>query len=250
MRSPNVIASDRRERSNLMRLLRRFAPRNDIFQLSLLSIMLFNPAALFSCEELKSLGHLENRVIVVDAGHGTINFENKITNAGKETFDRVPEHKLTIQIAEKLGQCLETVGATVYMTRTKLDYWRPAYNSVDDNRSRAALANAVKADILISVHCDWHPNRRMQGVTTLYSKKISTKLGRSVHNNLIKELKARDRSFVWDRFTILDNADMPAVIVEAGFMSNREEGGKLKTPSYQLSVAKGITKGLLKGFNP
>ena len=46
---------------------------------------------------------LADRMIVVDAGHGTIDFSKNVINAGKQTRENIPEHTITLAIAEKAG---------------------------------------------------------------------------------------------------------------------------------------------------
>lgn len=193
---------------------------------------------------------LEGKVILVDAGHGVLNLRGDVINGGKQTPSGTPEHALTLTIAEKVADRLRSGGAKVYLTRTRDDYWRLSYNSVDDNRARAVLANAVKADSLVSIHCDWHPNRSIQGVTTLYASSKSYKLGAAIQSRLVSRLGAKDRKVKRDNFTILDGATMPAVIVETGFMSHGSEGKRLMTPGYQDRVAAAIADGILAYLGP
>ncbi|OVE76741.1 hypothetical protein BVX98_04850 [bacterium F11] len=191
---------------------------------------------------------LKNRVVILDAGHGTLNYDSHIVNGGKETRDKIPEHKLTLHMAEAFKKELVDQGAIVYLTRNTTDYWRQAYNSVDDNKARAVFANEMGADVFISLHCDWHPNSRVKGVTTLYAKRDSKKLANSLHSSLVRGIKAKDRKVKRDTFTILDHAEIPAVIIETGFMSHRKEHKKLKSPTYQKKIAQSLTKGLLRYF--
>jgi len=151
-------------------------------------------------------------------------------------------------MAQKLAKRLEELGADVYLTRTPSDYWRPAYNSVDDNKARAIYANEVQADVLLSLHCDWHHRKKVHGVTTIYANRTSAHLARTLHKHMVRDLKRRDRKVVKDTFTILDHAEMPAVIIETGFMSHKQESKLLITPTYQTKVAHTLSKGLVRYF--
>jgi len=191
---------------------------------------------------------LVEKVILIDPGHGTLNLDSKIVNGGKQTKDETPEHFLTVQIAEKLREKLIDLGAQVILTRSSQTYWREAPNSVDDNKARAVLANELKADVLLSLHCDWHPKRHVKGITTLYTKSHSKSLATHVHKSLIRNLKTRDRKVKQDKFTILDHAEMPAILIETGFMSHGQEYKKLKSPKYQTKIAQAIINGLSRYF--
>lgn len=190
---------------------------------------------------------LAGKVIVLDPGHAAINFQSSVINSGKSRVT-VPEHRLTLSIATHLAKLLEADGATVYLTRTSGDYWRASYSAIEDNKARAYFANEVGADALLAIHCDWHPSRKFYGVTTFYSKAGSRRLGEEIQRGLVKGLKTRNRGVIRTNFTVLDNAEMPAVLLEAGFMSNRAEGRKLVTTAYQKKVAASLAAALRRYF--
>lgn len=192
---------------------------------------------------------LKSKIIVLDPGHGTADFNRNVINSGKFTRDGLNEHELTFGISQKLGDLLAQDGATVFFTRSKDDYWRRSYTSVEDNKARALFANEVGADAMLSIHCDWHPSSKIRGVTTFYWKKNSESFGRHVHRNMVGRLKSLDRKLVRDIFTVLDTAEMPALLVETGFMSNRLEAKKLSSQEYQEKVAKALHAGLAEYFN-
>ena len=177
---------------------------------------------------------------MVDPGHGTIDYETRIINSGRVNGPNLVEHELAMKIATKLGDMLRDAGAEVYFTRTKDDYWRVSYEVAEDNKARAYLANELKCDVYVSVHCDWHPSRKIQGVTTLYSKPDSYNLANAMQKSMVHELRAHDRKLIFDRFTVLENTLMPSVIVETGFLSNTRESRRLVQPDYQRRVAAAI----------
>lgn len=185
---------------------------------------------------------------MLDPGHGTVNFEGRVINSGKTTKSGYQEHRLNLEIAEHVGKVLSREGAQVFFTRTSHDYWRESYSSTEDNKVRALFANEVNADATISIHCDWHPNRRVRGVTTLYAKPKSKKLGLLIQKYLVKYLKTRNRKLVFEDFTVLDNAEMPAVIIETGFLSHRKESNNLRSVAYQQKIANAVTTALIKYF--
>jgi N-acetylmuramoyl-L-alanine amidase len=187
---------------------------------------------------------LSGRRIVLDAGHATIDYEQRVINTGKTTRDGVSEHKIAFEIAQYLGKMLQDNGATVLYTRNREDYWRAGYSPGEDNKSRIYFANEVKADAFISIHCDWHPSRRFQGVTTFYLKDDSRRLGEIIQHQLVKDLRAFNRKLVNESFTVLDHAEVPAVLVETGFLSHRNESRKLLKPEYQKKVASALAAAL------
>ena len=193
-------------------------------------------------------GPLSGKVIVLDPGHATINFQRSVINTGKSTGS-FPEHRLTLEIATQLGKILEEQGATVYFTRTRDDYWRQSYSPIEDNKMRAWMANELSADAFIAIHCDWNPSRRFRGVTTFWEKPQSRKLGELIQRRLVQDLGTSNRGVIHDSFTVLDQAKMPAVLVECGFMSNRAEGKKLAQPEYQRRVALALASAVTRFFS-
>lgn len=192
---------------------------------------------------------LRGRKILLDPGHATINAEGRVINMGRKTRAGDEEHKLNLEISRKLKEHLALMGATVILTRTPEDYWREGVSTPEDNRDRGYFANDMEADAYLSIHCDWHPRPQYNGVTTYYYKRNSRKLGQSIHSDLIKELKANDRGLVRDSFTVLEAAEMPAVLIEMGYLSNNAEAKKLLSASYQEKIVKAIGRGLIAFFS-
>ena len=204
-------------------------------------------AALAVATQAAADPSLSGRRIVIDPGHGTIDFERRIINTGKNVSGGVPEYRINMEIALALGKLLEDDGATVFFTRNQDDYWRESYSPAEDNTARAYFANELNADALICIHCDWSPSRRFRGVTTFWEKPSSRDLAERIQRQLVKDLKTTDRGVVHDSFTILDHSDVPTVLVENGFMSNRSEGRKLLQPAYQKKIA-GALATAIRGF--
>jgi N-acetylmuramoyl-L-alanine amidase len=188
---------------------------------------------------------LAGRVIALDPGHGTIDYQGHLINSGKSSRDgKTWEYRITFEIAQKLGKMIEDAGGRVVYTRTPFDYWRQAATAPDDNRARALLANELKADVFLAIHCDWDPRSRISGVTTYYKTQQSRRLGKEIHSRLINKLGALDRRLQHDSFTVLDQTTMPTVLIETGFLSNRSEAKKLSDAEYQKKVAGAILAGL------
>ncbi len=70
-------------------------------------------------------------------------------------------------------------------------------------------------------------------------------LFRSIQETITSYIDVRDRGVKSDRFQVLLQSKMPAVLVECGFLTNDEELKKLKDEEYQKDLAEGITQGIL-----
>ena len=181
---------------------------------------------------------LDGKTIVVDPGHGG--------SATGAVYDGVRESELNLAIAEKAARALESMGARVVMTRA------------DDRdvalSARAALANRLGADLFLSVHCNVSPtNPSAKGVYTAYhgSSAQSRRAAELLKNAMVSsagvpDMGAHDRSDL----AVLRLTDMPAVLLECGFMSTPEELALLLQPEHQKALAQGAAYGAALFFSP
>lgn len=181
---------------------------------------------------------LRGRTIVVDPGHGGAS-----TGA---SYGGVRESALNLSIAQALAEELRSLGASVVMTR-----------SSDKDISladRAAMANRLKADLFLSVHCNVSPtNPSAKGVYTAYhgSSAQSRRAAELLKNAMVSsagvpDMGAHDRSDL----AVLRLTDMPAVLLECGFMSTPEELALLLQPEHQKALAQGAAYGAALFFSP
>lgn len=175
-------------------------------------------------------------VIAIDPGHGG-------EDIGMSSAS-IEEKEADLRICAKLKIMLESQGYQVVMTRE------------DDSRiskeERVAAANASGADLLVSVHCNYsETDADVSGVRVNYSDgdKESRSLAENIDTMLVKETGAKDQGSRICDFSIVNDTDMPAVLVETGYLSNETEGSDLADDVYQNSVAKGIAKGVLMTLN-
>lgn len=171
-------------------------------------------------------------VIAIDPGHGG-------EDTGKSS-EFALEKDVTLAISSKLKVMLESQGYRVVMTRED-----DARQSKED---RVAAVNASSADLLVSVHCSYsETDGGKSGVATYYEEdgKESKLLAEKVQAALIKETGALDTGVFEGSYHIINDTKMPAILVEAGFLSNATEAEKLADDSYQNDVAKGIAKGII-----
>lgn len=175
-------------------------------------------------------------VIALDPGHGG---EDTGMTGGEAV-----EKDVDLKICSKLEIMLESQGYQVIMTRT------------DDTRlskeERAALANESGADLLVSVHCNYAENdAEKSGAVSCYrdKDKKSQALAENIQAMLIEESQAADGGTEAGNYTILSSTQMPAVLIQPGYLSSVEEAAKLADDSYQNDVAKGIAYGILASLD-
>lgn len=194
------------------------------------------------------------RTICLDPGHG-----------GKDTGGRVGkylEKRYTLLLAQELEKRLRAAGFKVILTRMS-----DKFVKLDD---RPELANRVKADLFMSLHFDVAPEGEASGVevycltpanassTNAKGKGADTPslpgnrqdaqnvlLAYQLQRSLVENLRADDRGLRRARFAVLRPTDMPAVLIEGGFLSDSEERVKIADPKYRSQIAEAIVQGLL-----
>jgi N-acetylmuramoyl-L-alanine amidase len=174
-------------------------------------------------------------LIVLDPGHGGSDEGAKIN-----TF---MEKKLTLVTTGLVRQHLEARGYQVLMTRSK-DVYLPLPR-------RVSIANKRKGAIFVSIHFNSAPRADVQGIEVFYfdSKeawrtKASRRLASNILRSTLEETSAASRGIKQGNFHVIRETDMPAVLVEGGFMTNKEERARLRDRDYLNQLARGIAEGI------
>ena len=118
--------------------------------------------------------------------------------------------------------------------------------------TRTKLANSKKADLYVSVHANASAGKwgSHGGIETLtWGSGESLRIGKLIHAELLKGSQLRDRgikdgSHLWE----IRKTDMPAVLVEAGFMDSTYDYVYLLSDEYRKECAKEICKGICKAY--
>lgn len=188
---------------------------------------------------------LFQKVIVVDAGHG-----------GRDPgtrYGNTLEKDLNLEIAKVLEKELLKQGAIVYMTR---DEDEDLSNNSDYRKKRADLRRRVnfieekESDLYLSIHLNWYKDYYYGGAEILYNninknnKVLATNLKESLTNNNIKTRDLKTTNLYMYR-----NTNVVGVLVECGFLSNKNDRYLLKTKWYQEKFSKALVEGVIKYFN-
>lgn len=171
-------------------------------------------------------------LVVVDAGHGGYD---------PGAIGSVTQEKdLALNASLKLKKALELEGFKVYMTREE--------DVFVGLRDRAEIANSLNADVFVSVHMNSFTNPSANGIETLYaSDSLSGGYGlaKEVQGELMDAISAKNRGVIKrPLLAVLRYTNMPAVLVELGFVSNPNEEAKLRTDSYMDTAASAIVRGI------
>lgn len=192
-----------------------------------------------------------NRVIVIDAGHGT-------PDEGAESNNGVTEAEINLRIALKLQNLLEQSGAKVILTRSNetaiydIDKKTLREKKVSDIHNRVKIGNESSADIFVSIHLNKIPQNQYWGWQCFYNQNEKSKiLAENLQNNLNEAIQKENKrtAMKLDTVYIMKNVEIPISIVECGFLSNEEEEKRLQEDDYQNRLAWGIYNGIMDYFN-
>ncbi|HWQ89563.1 MAG TPA: N-acetylmuramoyl-L-alanine amidase [Desulfitobacteriaceae bacterium] len=189
---------------------------------------------------------LAGKTIVVDPGHG-----------GKDPGAIGPantyEKRNNLAIALALNEILKQAGAEVILTRSTDASPAAVYSEANDLQARVALTNKYEADLFISIHNDAALNPLTQGTTEYVSDSNpkpaeSLQLANKIQSELPSALQTNDMGVRKANFYVIKNANMPAVLVEAAYISNPYEEARLQNPVFRKNVAAAIYHGIYKYF--
>jgi N-acetylmuramoyl-L-alanine amidase len=204
-------------------------------------------------------------LVCLDPGHGTppaVGLQTEPIGPGSKTLKikdgggAAGEAAVALAIAQKTRALLQRRGYRVALTRTGSVF---RYGN-GGNIARAQFCNRRGAALMIRIHADGSTDSSRHGITTLYPAlrrgwtddiyARSVKAARLVQVAAVKATGAAGLGLVRrSDLTGFNWADVPAVLVEAGFMSNPRERRLLQSTAYQWKVARGLTAGAA-AFSP
>lgn len=173
--------------------------------------------------------------VYIDAGHGG---EDKGTIAqDKTTFEKDITLKIATLIAQNLSKQDDVEAVLSRTTDVKLSLAK-----------RAREANEQNVDLFVSIHLNGQTGGNdAVGLETYYTKLRddgSDKLAQSIQETVTSYVEVRDRGVKTAKFQVLQETKMPSVLIECGFLSNKEEAKKLRNSAYQEKLAEGIAQGI------
>ena len=188
-------------------------------------------------------------VIVLDPGHGG-------EDGGAMSDDKMMEKDINLDIALKLQKLLELSGFQVVMTReadiaiNDPDLKTVRERKVSDLHNRLKILEEYPNGVLLSIHQNHFSDGKYYGAQIFYSQ--NTEESKILAENIQKEIvtliqpeNKREIKPASDSIYLLWNAQVPAVIVECGFLSNDAEAKKLGDSTYQNQMAFAIYQGFL-----
>lgn len=182
---------------------------------------------------------VESPLVVIDAGHGG-------EDPGKVGIGGVLEKDINLDIAKKLRNHMEEQGLRVIMTRTE-DISEAS--KLEDMKKRVELINENKPLIVVSIHQNSYSDASIKGAQVFYytESKESQKAAQIVQEELrILEPQNNRQAKAERQFYMLKKTKVPTIIVECGFLSNKEDTEKLVKEDYQEKISQAICNGIIK----
>ncbi|MDO4680365.1 MAG: N-acetylmuramoyl-L-alanine amidase [Aerococcus sp.] len=186
-------------------------------------------------ETAKATTTLNQKTIVIDAGHGG-------EDPGAIAQDNTTyEKNMTLNTAKATQKALEAAGAKVIMTRTDDTYVGLA--------ERGELANKNNVDAFISFHYDSAEEKTASGTTLYYYHDHSIPMIQAIQAQLLEQGALPNTGYDYANYQVLRDTKMVATLIELGYMSNPSDVKVFNQDSYYQKVAKAVVDGLTVYFN-
>jgi N-acetylmuramoyl-L-alanine amidase len=167
--------------------------------------------------------------VVIDAGHGGY-------DRGGIPGQRVSEKEMTLDVARRLRSVLSASGYRVVMTRDS-DVFVPL-------GTRTSIANSYRNAIFVSVHFNSATRRGASGIKTYFYGRDSLSLASAIHHYVAGGAPSENRGVRRRGYFVLRRTNMPAVLVECGFLTNPTEAAYVQKASYRQKLAEEIAAGV------
>ncbi|MEI8364922.1 MAG: N-acetylmuramoyl-L-alanine amidase [Parachlamydiaceae bacterium] len=181
----------------------------------------------------------EKTVIIIDPGHGGEDFGTH--SLGKPRYQ---EKYLNLSTALLVRNFLQQFGFHVIMTRTD-----DTFITLDE---RAEFANKLNPRLFVSIHYNSAPSEEAEGIEVFYYANDddairaarSKVLAQCVHHCSVRNTQAKSRGVKNGNFAVIRKTNMPAILLEGGFLTNASEMEKIKDATYMKSLALAIAQGI------
>lgn len=201
------------------------------------------------CASMFTSSPVDERVIVLDAGHGGVDNGVVGKNGTKES-------EFNLAMTLRLAALLEDAGFEIVLTRSDEN---GLYGDETKNRKRADMLARKKIiensnpDMVISIHANKYPSSDRRGAQVFYDqfnasgKLLATDIQADL-NILNSEYISREFQALSGDYYLLKCSLAPSVIVECGFLSNIEDEKLLTDDAYCQNMAFCIYSGIVAYF--
>jgi N-acetylmuramoyl-L-alanine amidase len=172
----------------------------------------------------------EFSTVVIDAGHGGF-------DRGGIPGQRIPEKVVALDVAQRLEKRLRQAGYRVVMTRDS-DVFVPL-------GERVRIANRYGDAIFVCIHFNSATRVGANGIETYYYSTNSAAFAANIHRQVVSGTTSDNRGIRRRGFYVLRRTDIPAVLVECGFLTNPTEAQLILESTYRQRIADRIADGVM-----
>lgn len=174
--------------------------------------------------------------VMIDAGHGG--------NDSGTTEAEIPEKELNLKIALQIQKSLEKKGVRVWMTRKD-----DRYVSLEE---RVIMAQKEQPNLFISIHQNSFEDSSIRGMEIWCNEEKSIggeesrNLAKKIEETINADVEMISRGIVADRdLQVLRQTEIPAVLIEIGYVTNLEDRRLIFSEDYQKKVTEYIAEGVV-----
>lgn len=213
-------------------------------------LLKFQLTDVYECQSILGEGRLSirfvppkeiyDKIVVIDAGCG-----------GEDTgivSDTLMEKAITLDIVKRVQGLFEGSDVKIYYTRME--------DASLSEEERVSFANAVDADMLISIRLNESENETVFGTEVFYNDSYfipgfgNIELADLIERHVVTAIKGKANGLYGARENdiLLKEAKVPAVVIRVGYSTNSEEALALERPAYRDRVAQGIKTAILAAY--
>lgn len=200
------------------------------------------PAHLREHEALHRAGRgLSGKTVIIDPMHGG--------DAPGWVVGRLRADEVSYEIARRLEGRLAATGCNAFLTR--------AADGGPSDADRAAFANAAEADLYVAIGVDGDTSARCEGVATYFygagpgrSSAVGERLAELVQHEIVARTDLLDCGTHSKSWELLRLTRMPAVQVEAGYLTNPHDASRLATPAFRGTIAEAVLAAVQRLYLP
>jgi N-acetylmuramoyl-L-alanine amidase len=167
--------------------------------------------------------------VIIDAGHGGHDLG--------ASDSLVYEKHINLDVARRLEIALRQLGYRTVMTRNQ-DNFIPL-------DSRATIANRYRKAVFISIHFNSSYKNKVSGIETYYRSSTGRKLAELVQNGLIRSIGSPNRGVKTANFVVLKKTRHPAILIEGGFISNKNDRNAMMDPRYRQAIVDTVARAIV-----
>ena len=176
--------------------------------------------------------------IGLDAGHG-------LKTKGKETPNGIKEFELNDKVCDKIVSILKDYDCEIIRTDNNEGY------TDETLASRLAKYKKAGVDAFVSIHHnafgdDWNSATGVEVYTDKNPTSKDTKLAKCIYNRLVKYTGLKGRGIKKENFYVINQNTIPAVLVEGGFMTSKQDYKVITSNAGQTAYAKAVAEGLIE----